>query len=298
MDHKKIKKFVDAFKEKVIRELRDDIDLAFITGSYIRKKQFNDEPNINIYLVSKADNFYKANYLYGKLLSNLITEWSDENLEVFIDLHPYAFSKRQTTLMIKERISITTNMFNGKDKVNRLNLTQNIGNGWNTSFEVLYGNEEILKKLRNKVIKNDSWWVERKYALLLYKSQVRALPFIYPVEESPLILFREALHYAEEGIRDCVSIMLDSKSLSVGEDLQIIHDWRNKLIPFYLEYYNERVANLVNKFLELKFLEFKEQCNLENAQNCYKWTVELLQELTKVCDIQYENRKKAYSIAK
>ena len=37
-------------------------------------------------------------------------------------------------------------MFNGKDKKNRLNLTQNIGNGWNTSFKLLYGNEEILRE--------------------------------------------------------------------------------------------------------------------------------------------------------
>ncbi|MDA1526636.1 hypothetical protein PDJ99_26270 [Bacillus cereus] len=296
MDRKILDSFVAAFREKVIYRLQNEIDLAFITGSYVRKKQFDDEPNINIYLVSKEDNFYRANYLYGKLLSELIAAWSNETLEVFVDLHPYAFGKRNTTHMVKNRISITTNMFNGKDKENRLNLTQNIGNGWNTSFKLLYGNEEILRELKNEVTKSESWWLERKYALHLYKSQVQALPFIYPVKESPLILFRESLHYAEEGIRDGVSIQLDSESLATGGDLQIIHDWRNKLVPFYWENYNEKISSIVSKFSELKYSKFEEQCDLEKAEECYKWTVELLQELIKVCEFKYKNRKKVYSI--
>ena len=51
--------------------------------------------------MSKEDNFYRANYLYGKLLSELIAAWSNETLEVFVDLHPYAFGKRNTTHMVK-----------------------------------------------------------------------------------------------------------------------------------------------------------------------------------------------------
>ncbi|WP_261374850.1 hypothetical protein [Bacillus paranthracis] len=57
MDRKILDSFVAAFREKVIYRLQNEIDLAFITGSYVRKKQFDDEPNINIYLVSKEDNF-------------------------------------------------------------------------------------------------------------------------------------------------------------------------------------------------------------------------------------------------
>ncbi|MGR6020025.1 hypothetical protein ACT7CU_24055 [Bacillus paranthracis] len=53
MDRKILDSFVAAFREKVIYRLQNEIDLAFITGSYVRKKQFDDEPNINIYLVSK-----------------------------------------------------------------------------------------------------------------------------------------------------------------------------------------------------------------------------------------------------
>ncbi len=46
-------------------------------------------------LCQKEDNFYRANYLYGKLLSELIAAWSNETLEVFVDLHPYAFGKKK-----------------------------------------------------------------------------------------------------------------------------------------------------------------------------------------------------------
>ncbi|MBM7662277.1 hypothetical protein JOC85_003084 [Bacillus mesophilus] len=273
-----IKEFVEELKDRIRTELCDDINLAFITGSYVRKKHFSDEPNVNIYLVSKEGNFYKANLLYAKIVSELIGKWN-HGVEIFVDLHPYAYSRRDTSKVREQRISLTTNMFDGSAKKNRLNLTQNIGNGWNYSYEVIYGDEKILKSLLNVVEKNDSWWDEREYALLLYKYQLEKLPHIYSLEESPLIIFREALHYAEEAIRDSVSLKLEPKALAEGDDLNIIHDWRNKLIPFYQQNYPSEVFDLVTKFTELKYSEFNFQCERENAINCYSWAIVLLDEM-------------------
>nr|WP_318540272.1 hypothetical protein [Terribacillus saccharophilus] len=270
--------FVDKLKEKIINELYQEIDLAFITGSYVRKKQFVDEPNINVYLVSKSNNFHKANILYAKLLSDLITSLKDDS-EIFVDLHPYTFSQRKDRRINQNRISLTTNMFDGSAINNRLNLSQNIGNGWNFSYEIIFGDERILNSLRNTVEKNERWWDEREYALLLYKHQLEALPHIYSLEDNPLVVFKESLHYAEEAIRDGVSIKLSKQELKRGEDLSIIHDWRNKLIPFYEYYYNSRISTLVEYFTELKYADFEIQLTHSLSEKCYIWAITLVDEV-------------------
>jgi hypothetical protein len=276
---KYIEKIVEDVIQRIEKELSPYLEVGFVTGSYVRKKYSLDEPNVNIYLFAKKGHYEYVNLTYSKILNETIKFWKDK-VEIFIDLHPYLYSVRTSSSALP-RISFTTNVFDGSAEQNRFNMPSNIGNGWNKSYRIICNDEKVLNSLKNIVTKNESWWLEREFGFRLYKHQLEALPHVYNYTDRPLLLFREALHYAEEVIRDGVGIKLENRELESGEDLNIIHNWRERLISFYKDRYSPETYELVYQFEKFKFSTSEYQQSLEGAEKCYIWAIEVIHALNK-----------------
>ncbi|WP_243525743.1 hypothetical protein [Bacillus pseudomycoides] len=288
---KYIEEIVEDLIQSINDELSEDLRIGFVTGSYVRQQYAIDEPNVNIYLVSKADKYEAVNLRYRDMLGAIINRWKDR-VEIFIDIHPYLYSNRTAELNLP-RISLTTNVFDGSAEDNRYNMPSNIGNGWNKSYRLICQDETVLNSLKNTVYKNEMWWREREFGFRMYKHQLEALPHVYDFKVRPLLLYRESLHYAEEVIRDGVGIKLSDQELQEGGDLDIIHHWRQKLLEYYNFRYHKNTANLVSEFIEFKNAPVEYQSSYEGAERCYIWAIKVMHALNEELHSEYNQSVQA-----
>jgi len=266
-----VEEIVEGLADQVVKLLAEDLLLVFITGSYARKQYSSDEPNINLYLLAKSGHYERVNLAYSQLLSDTIGKWEDD-VEIFVDLHPYLYSSRVLNDSLP-RVSFTTAVFDGAALHNRWNLPTTIGNGWNFSYVIKYGDEKILNGLRNTVYLDERWYHQKKIAFQLYLNQLRALPHVYDWRKRPLLLYRESLHYAEEYIRDGIGFFLTEEEVEKGFELDIIHNWRIKLLSFYEDRAPGEIFEHVNRFIYFK--SSADQSSYHQATTCYEWAIEL-----------------------
>jgi hypothetical protein len=186
--------------------------------------------------------------LWQKITQNLRNK---NRIDFVVDCHPYTISQRGSDYSDFPLLTLTTKVFDGAQYVNRYNLPT-IGTGWMLSYEILYGDVSLLDPLREQPVK-DIYWLKGAYeALTHYYHVLEHLPWALNMDEWPDRFVEESVRYAEESLRDGISIVLSENDLIQGKAFDIIHNWKEKAEPFFLNTYGKEGVWAVRKINEWK----------------------------------------------
>ncbi|NTF65762.1 hypothetical protein [Rhizobium rhizogenes] len=210
-----------------VSETNEDLSRAtFLTGSFSRDHFDTWLPNVNIYFVAHAGKGPQLRLAVADWFAELRSSLASRSLFLEVDCHPYSIAEHVPDVERGSLLTLTSKVLEA-DRTPRLSLPPTIGLGWLRSFEVLFGDQDfLLKTLPHPGLSHDlDWFASVHEALARYKGLLDHLPWAMAWQNSPELLSREALRYAEEAIRDAVPVCLTESELQAGMQFDLLHHW-------------------------------------------------------------------------
>ena len=112
--HKIIDEIVQLMVDRLTSEYGEKIESIFVAGSFVTKKYSLQFPNVNFYVISKANESNSLFIPVSKIFHGIKDEFR-EKINIIADLKPYRFAyyKPQKNLIT---LSIRINIFDMRDK--------------------------------------------------------------------------------------------------------------------------------------------------------------------------------------
>jgi hypothetical protein len=244
---------------------REDVDTAYLTGSYVRGSWNPIRPNVNVYFIALPGRAANVRADLGRVFANVRREIRSHGADFVIDCHPYTISQRDPAWLERPLLTLTSKVFAGEASADRYNVSPTIGLGWFATHKVLVGRPDALSLFSLPPTRDDSWLHGAHQALSHYRNILDHLPWALDCQEAPSRLREESCRYAEEALRDGVHLGLTDDELAAGKNIDILHNWTTVGRDFYRARYGDEGVWASDTVDRLKAQVLEEHCDPDIA---------------------------------
>lgn len=245
---------------------REDVDTAFLAGSYTRGTWNAVRPNVNVYFLAMPGRAAAVRLSLATVFDEIRRELRSEAVEFTVDCHPYTISQRDPARCDRPLLTLTTKVFASDHAGERYHVSPTIGLGWSKSHRVLVGRADALAVFAQPPSRDRLWLHGAHQALSHYRNILDHLPWALDTADAPIRLLEESCRYAEEALRDGVHIGLTDEELAAGLNVQILHRWAEVGRDFYRDRYGERGVAACDVVDRLKLMAGASNCDREVAE--------------------------------
>lgn len=260
-----------------------DCLVAFVTGSYVFGKQDPVNPNINIYFLVKDGAGPAFRLALADVFQSIRRTLRQQRINFCIDCHPYTVSYRE--LDFSHAITLTTKVMEHKTGASApWSLPPTIGQLWLNHIRILSGNDFFLQELSREARPDPDWFHAIHEALSRYKNILDHLPWCLDWVNHPALLAEESLRYAEEAMKDSLTLALHPEEINSDIRTNLYVHWQDGAAGCLAERFGEE-----GKWLAGTVAGMKARFRTEET-----WTVEAATEFWKTALAAWEIVWKKY----
>lgn len=275
MEPQELQRTIDEIVQTIVgrlaSEFREKIESIFVAGSYATKTYSLQFPNVNLYVISKA-NESSGLFIPLSRVFHEIKEEFRERINITADLKPYRFAC-YTPQKDKVTLSVRINLFDMRDKARNFMVPDYVLRGWLKSQRILFGSD-ILKELKINVSTDIATLNQKRFILTTIMQQLKHMPLTYDWRKEPELLFSESYEFAKYTLSEGLLLKMSEKEIAEGYDVKIYEDKR-KFVDFYAQKYGSHAADLARKVAEAResYLEWKDDLNKAIEMYTIAWQV-------------------------
>ncbi len=219
-----------AIEELIITPLRKAATtsaclVAFATGSYVFGKQDPVNPNINIYFLVEEGAGPAFRLVLAEQFQSIRRALRQEHINFCVDCHPYTVSYRE--LDFSNAITLTSKVMERKTGDSApWSLPPTIGQLWLNHVRILSGDETFLEELAREARPDADWFQAIHEALSRYKNILDHLPWCLDWATYPELLVEESLRYAEEAMKDSLTLALRPEEINSDIRTNLYIHWK------------------------------------------------------------------------
>lgn len=195
---------------------------AFVTGSYAHGQHDRKNPNINIYFLVRDGDGPTLRMRLGLLFPRIRQALQENGVDFCVDCHPYTVSYRATGC--QSAITLTSKVME-HGAARPWSLPPTIGQLWLTRWRLLAGDAGSLDELARDISADADWFQAIHEALSRYKNLLDHLPWALDWTRHPELLAEESLRYAEEAMKDALTIALTPNEINGGIRTELYLHW-------------------------------------------------------------------------
>lgn len=248
---------------------RPSVETVYLTGSYARGTWNPHRPNVNVYVIASPGAAATVRAELARLLLGVRRELRDEGVDFVVDCHPYTVSQRDPAWVDRPVLTLTTKVLASEAAIHRYDISPTIGVGWAKAHRVLVGDSDALSVFAEPPRRDRAWLRGAHQALSHYRNVLDHLPWALDWESAPRQLVEESCRYAEEALRDGVSIGLTDDEVLAGRNIYVLHDWTALGRAFYLERFGPAGPKACDTVDRLKSAVVAEHCDLATAEQAW-----------------------------
>jgi hypothetical protein len=121
------------------RDNPDDVDTAYLTGSYAQGTWNPHRPNVNLYLIATPRRAEQVRLTLGRIFADVQRDLHAEDVDFTVDCHPYTISQRDPAWSDRPLLTLTTKVLAGEAAADRYHISPTIGLGWSAAHKILVG---------------------------------------------------------------------------------------------------------------------------------------------------------------
>jgi hypothetical protein len=262
---------VESFVKALTSELSNNIESLFVAGSYATRTFSLQYPNVNLYVISKANKSSELFLPISKIFHSIRRQFS-EKINIAADLKPYRFAyfKPQKG---RPTLSLRVNVFDMRDRDQNFTVPNYVLRGWAKSEKLLFGTE-VLKNLKIEVRVDPTVLNQKRFVLLTIMQQLKHMPFSYDWTEEPELLYSESYEFAKYTLSEGLLLKMSEKEIETGLDVEIYEN-KDRFVAFFDERYGQRSGILAKKVQDARehYLEWKDDVNRAAEMYATAWQI-------------------------
>lgn len=244
--------------------------VAFATGSYVFGKQDPVNPNINIYFLVEDGAGPAFRLALAKRFQSIRHALRQQRINFCIDCHPYTVSYRE--LDFSNAITLTSKVMEHKSGDSApWSLPPTIGQLWLNHVRILSGDEGFLAELAREAKPDADWFQAIHEALSRYKNILDHLPWCLDWATYPELLVEESLRYAEEAMKDSLTLALRPDEINSDIRTNLYIHWKEGAAGCLAERFGSDGKWIADTVAEMKSRFRTEQIwSVEDAATAWK----------------------------